>query len=79
VPVLTAEIARLERELAALAAEFDRLWFDEGTDDRRLLREGARLHQTISARLAQLGAARAALIYGIVMERAAPEDPTAAH
>jgi hypothetical protein len=61
-PAVTAEVARLERELAALAAAFDRWWFappgDAAASD---LQEGARLHEEIVARLAELEAVRAAL------------------
>lgn len=56
------DVARLERELEILAAAFDRWWFAEADDDgAQDLRVGARLHEEIAVRLAQLEARRAAL------------------
>jgi hypothetical protein len=63
---LRAELERLERELEALAAAFDRWWSTvpggngeyDGAPD---LREGARLHEEIAARMGRLAAVRAAL------------------
>jgi hypothetical protein len=69
-PALTAEVARLERELAALAAAFDRLWEDE--TEPLDLAAGARLHDAIAARLAKLEAVRTALAHRLI---GSPEGP----